>query len=295
MPPDRAPNRSPNESSEAEADARFVEWMRMNLDRGTRHFGLAITGEPVFGWRLRSVGAEATASDGASCWVRVVTEFPEWACGDSWTGNVDAQAVRGISRPRVLDWTEWSEGDWRQVRAEVMDLLPGRVVSGTNDVQRYVALPAAWWADLRRSVDVVGVTPTERMHTDQARVSERTRAAFGIEVRVRQWETVHGDLHWGNLLAPRLGLLDWELWGRGPSGTDAATLFLCSLRVPRLAARVRAVFADMLDSDAGRTAQLIVAARLHARIAGGDFSDLAEPLYRHIRSLGAAPLRSSAT
>jgi len=116
------------------------------------------------------------------------------------------------------------------------------------------------------------------VYTDQARISERTRDAFGAELHVGQWETVHGDLHWENLLAPQLGLLDWELGGRGPAGTDAATLLLHSLLVPTVAKRVHATFGDLLDTDAGQTAQLAVAARLLSRIAGGDYAELTELL-----------------
>ncbi|MGH3832986.1 MAG: phosphotransferase [Pseudonocardiaceae bacterium] len=44
-------------------------------------------------------------------------------------------------------------------------------------------------------------------------------------LQINHWQTVHGDLHWGNLLQPRLGILDWETWGQGPAGTDIATLY----------------------------------------------------------------------
>jgi hypothetical protein len=63
-------------------------------------------------------------------------------------------------------------------------------------------------------------------------------------------------------VGPDFGLLDWEQWGRAPAGTDAATLLADSLVVPELAERVRDVFGDVLDSDAGQLAQLYVAARV---------------------------------
>lgn len=276
----------PDEQTIADADARFTEWMRLNLDRAAEHFGLSLIGEPVFGWRLRTIGAPATGPDGQR-WLRVVTEFPEWAAGDTWTGNLDANTIAGISKPRVLDVLEWDEQNWRHQRTEVLTLLPGVAISPTNELQAALELPDSWWAELRRSIDILRATPTSRTYTDQTRVSERTRDAFGTELRIRQWETVHGDLHWENLLAPSFALLDWELWGRGPAGTDAATLLLYSLLVPGIAQRVHDTFADQLDTDAGRDAQLAVAARLHSRIAGGDFPELAEPLHRHVRGLGA--------
>jgi aminoglycoside phosphotransferase (APT) family kinase protein len=77
---------------------------------------------------------------------------------------------------------------------------------------------------------------------------------------------VHGDLHWNNLLRPELGVLDWEGWGRGPAGTDAATLLHASVLAPATYRVVRSVFAEVLDSPTGRVAQLYAAARLLHRV-----------------------------
>lgn len=274
----------------ADADARFMQWMRLNLDRAADHFRLILIGAPVFGWRLRTIGAPAIGGDGP-VWLRVVTEFPEWAHGDTWTGNTDATALTGIAKPRVVGVHEWDEQNWRHQRAEVLNLLPGTAISPTNQLQAAVELPEAWWADLREGIDALRATPTARTYTTSERVARRTRDIYGTELHVTEWETVHGDLHWENLLAPEFGLVDWELWGRGPAGTDAATLLLYSLLVPEVAERVHDTFADQLDTHAGRTAQLAVAARLLSRIAGGDFPELADPIRAYVRRLGVTPVR----
>lgn len=96
---------------------------------------------------------------------------------------------------------------------------------------------------------------------------------------------MHGDLHWSNLLCPGFALLDWELWGRGPVGTDGATLSCYSLLVPAVAAKVRDLFADKLDSQSGWVAQLYVIARLLRRADGGDHPELREPLLRQATQL----------
>ncbi|MEU7479778.1 hypothetical protein AB0A63_27565 [Lentzea sp. NPDC042327] len=89
-----------------------------------------------------------------------------------------------------------------------------------------VDLPDAWWAELRRTIDVVAATPMDRVGVGQDLVTTRIRHRFGdgISTEVSAWETVHGDLHWSNLMQPEFGLLDREMWGRGPAGVDAATL-----------------------------------------------------------------------
>lgn len=267
------------------SNERFTEWMRANLARAARHFDVTVDGEPVFGWRLRSIGGRVSRAE-TWRWLRVVSDYPQWASGDGWTGNADANALVGIAKPELLDVCEWDD-DGRRQRAELLTLLPGTPVSTTEALHRPVHLPASWWAQLRANLNKLRNTPTGRINADQQTVSRRSIAAFGAEVRVRHWETVHGDLHWANLLSPTLGILDWELWGRGPVGTDAATLYCHSLLVPAVADQVRATFADMLDGPDGRTAQLTVAARMLGRIEGGDYPELEQPLREHIAALDA--------
>lgn len=266
------------------ADEHFASWMYDNLEAAARHFGLTVTGAPVFGWRLRSIGARAEGSQGVR-WLRVVSQEPEWAQGEHWTGTLDANAITGVPKPRVLDVHEWREG--RIQRAEVMTLMPGAPCSPTDALQSDPDLTAEWWSQLRRSTDVLAAAGTERRNADQAKVSQRITERFGdnVDTTVAEWETVHGDLHWSNLLGPDFALLDWELWGRGPAGTDAATLLCYSLLVPAVADRVRALFADKLDSTPGRVAQMFVVARLLRRADGGDHPELREPLERHSAQL----------
>ncbi|WP_413100916.1 phosphotransferase [Streptomyces sp. Inha503] len=268
-----------------EADRRFRIWMRKNLEQAAHHFGLTIAAEPTFGWLLRSIGAPADGTEGRM-WLRVVSERPEWAHGRAWTGNADANALRGLPKPHLLDVYEWAEGDWRRQRAEVLSLLPGTSCSPTADAHPGIAPPPPWWKDLRDAVSRLAETPTDRISIDQDKIDRRVRDAFGdsAEVRIEHWETVHADLHWGNLLIEPLGLLDWELWGRGPVGTDAATLYCYSLAVPDLAQKVRDYF-PVLDTPDGHRAQLYVSARLLHRSGFGDHPHLIEPLRHHARAL----------
>lgn len=264
---------------DTDADATFRNWMRLNLARAAGQFGLSVTGAPVFGWRLRSIGAVAHGPSGAR-WLRVVSEQPQWATGEFWTGNRDANTLTGLPKPVVLASTEWDEAQWRSQRAEVMTLLPGEPCSPTDVARTEIELPDQWWGELRRSLRRLAAAPTTRSAVTQSRVNGLVRAAFGRHrtLRINRWETVHGDLHWSNLLQPQLGILDWELWGKGPAGTDAATLYCYSLLDPDLAHQVRSEFAEVLDSSDGTIAQLWVAAHLLKRIKNsGDFPDRKHP------------------
>lgn len=268
-----------------EADRRFRAWMRKNLQQAAHHFGLTIAGEPTFGWLLRSIGAPADGAQGR-VWLRVLSERPEWAHGNAWTGNADANALHGLPKPRLLDVHEWAEGDWRRQHAEILTLLPGTPCASTADAHPGLDPPPQWWEDLRDTVARLGETPTDRISIDQDKIDLRVRDAFGdcAEVRIERWETVHADLHWGNLLTDPFGLLDWELWGRGPVGTDAATLYCYSLAVPDLAQKVRGCF-PVLDTPDGHRAQLYVTARLLHRAGFGDHPHLVETLRHHGRAL----------
>ncbi|MDX8048593.1 aminoglycoside phosphotransferase [Lentzea sp. BCCO 10_0798] len=268
----------------SEADAQFREWMHENLDRAATHFNLTIIGEPSLGWLDRSISAPVRRID-EQMWLRVVSEDRQWIAGEFWTGNLEANAFTALSKPRVVDVFEWEHG--RHQRAELMTLVPGSPCSRTDALRHTADLPDEWWAELRRTSKLIAAMPTDRVNADQALVTGRMQQQFGNSVNpvVREWETVHGDLHWANLMGPQFGLLDWESWGRGPVGTDAATLLSYSLLVPQTAERVRDTFADVLATDAGLLAQFYVAARLLHRVDRGDHPDLAAPLRRHVDGL----------
>lgn len=169
----------------------------------------------------------------------------------------------------------------------MLTTIAGKPCSPTDMLRGEPKIRDFWWFDLRRALKTLATTPTTRVHADQDRVTFRIRKRFGdsIDTTVTEWATSHGDLHWANLLHTPFGLLDWELWGRAPAGTDTATLLCHSLLVPTTADRIRTLFTDLLSTPTGRVAQLYVIARLLRRIDGGDYPDLAEPLTRHAESL----------
>jgi len=81
-------------------------------------------------------------------------------------GTVDANDVAGIVKPRVLDIYEWSDQDWRDQRTEVMTILPGKPCSPIDALLREQDLQCEWWSALRRSLDTLATTPTQRVNAD---------------------------------------------------------------------------------------------------------------------------------
>jgi hypothetical protein len=263
------------------------EEMDNALHAAAARHGLKVTGHPVYGWRYRSVGAPAATRGGEPRWLRVGTEHTA-DLGPYWTGAADANAVLGVAKPRVVAVEEWPlPGRARWMRVDVSTWLPGTVCSGGEVLRDRLDLTDEWWDDLVRALAAIRATPTSRY--DDCRPREgRVRAQFGDRaadaVRAATARaTQHGDLHWANLMHQPFGLLDWEMWGVHPVGSDEATLYLRSLLVPAVTARIRDLWGDLLDSPAGRAAQLRAAAALLHR--ADEWPDLVGPLREHVTPL----------
>jgi hypothetical protein len=259
--------------------------MRTQLDTAARHFGLAVLGEPMFGWHDRTIGVRASGSDGP-VWLRVSWSQVEWITDDFWTGNQDAADILGVPKPAVLDLFEWGEQGYR-VRAEVLSLVTDAVCAPTPELRTELDLPDHWWTDLRAALDALAIHSTGRAITGQETITNRILAFFGstVDPTIARWTTAHGDLNWSNLTAPNLVILDWESFGTAPAGLDAASLYVLSLLATETAARVHDTFVDLLDAPDGVRSQLHVIGRYLKRIEHGDFPDLADPLHRHARRL----------
>lgn len=270
------------------ADAAHRDLMRRHLERAAPRFGVRVDGEPIWGWRDRSIGARVAGEHG-HWWLRVVREPTAWAGGEFWTGNADAAAITGISKPTLVRYEDYTDQD-AHMRAELMTYLPDGPCSPTPELRHPINLDQSWWQTLRRSLKRLAAWPTDRTCIDQPTVTRRLLAFYGPELdpTVADWATAHGDLHWANLTTPEFHLLDWEGWGTAPVGYDAATLYCYSLLVPGTAGWVHDLAADLLDTRTGRLAQLCVIARLLLRIESGDHLDLAGPLHHHARILLAA-------
>lgn len=259
------------------------------LAKAAAEVDATVVGEPVFGWRERTIGTRIATREGAR-WLRVVSERRQWVGGEFWTGNVDAAVIAGVAKPHVLRYWEWDEGEYR-LRAELMTAVSGHRCSTTPELREPLPLSEAWWHGLHTSLDALASTRTERVHLSQADIAHRLRVFFGDRVAdptVSSWVTAHTDMHWANLMAPQCALVDWEGWGNAPAGFDVATLYLYSLLESGMADRVRTEFAGLLESRDGLLAQLFVTGRMLLRINSGDYPDLAIPLHHNAERVIAA-------
>lgn len=266
----------------------FRAFMRENLAHAAAVLSTEVAGEPVFGWYLRSIGSQVEHAYHGTCWLRVHSEPFATATGESWTGAADAEVITGVAKPRLLAETEWDDhGYGRRQRGELTTFIADQPASMDETVTGALDVPDPWWWDLRRSLDRVAATVTARQRTTQEEITRRLRVFWGDAARseVDHWECAHGDLHWRNLTAPGLVLLDWEMWGLAPRGYDAATLLCHSLLHPPTARRVMEEFSQVLDTPDGRVSQLAVAARILLRAEQGEYDALVQPLHDHVSGL----------
>lgn len=105
--------------------------------------------------------------------------------------------------------------------------------SPTADLRQMADLPEKWWGDLRSAMDQLAAHPTSRGDHDAHAYLQDLSDTYGrpLDLPVPVMRTEHTDLHWANVTAPELWILDWEYWGSAPAGMGAATLYLHSLLV----------------------------------------------------------------
>ncbi|MET9735167.1 hypothetical protein ABZZ79_32380 [Streptomyces sp. NPDC006458] len=225
-----------------------------------RQFEVSASGPEVWGWQGRTLGRRA-----GDCWLRVVSAAVDKAGGRLWEGRATADTAvpRSVSRPRLRGVLDWASAGVAY-RAELTEYVPVHPVTrGTSALARDIALPDAWWSELKSALATLATVPTDRESVRQGWVDRNFRRFLGIDpVQITETTTGHADLHWANLTREPLALLDWENWGRLPVGYDLGLFHAYSLATPATAARIRREFAHVLDTDACRTGELVALAQL---------------------------------
>jgi hypothetical protein len=266
--------------------------MESDRDRLTRHlaqaadrFGVIVEGAMVRGNYNGTAGVRTSGP----AWLRVATRGAEWAKDDMWDGIATATGDRfdDIPMPHLLRSVEWADSDLN-VRADLITYIDQPTV-GTGLVLDHDAdLPGSWWARLHAGLEPLRrIDKTERMAINPRRFEASLRASFGVEIdRDRiDWQVVHGDLHFGNLTAPDLTILDWECWGWAPAGYDAAHLACSAVLQSGIKARVRTEFADVLGTYSGAVAQLVAATKYLRLVEDGEHPEIAAPIRRHTETI----------
>ena len=261
--------------------------MRLAHREAATALGVKATGPTVWGWRGRSLGRRAHHLDHGTCWLRVVSAPVDKAGGKLWEGTAAAATTfRSVRRPALHAVRDHTAGGL-VYRAELTGYIDAPVCSPDPVLRcRPAGLGEVWWQALADDLETIAATPTERTAMRQQWIDRAVPQFVGLPApAITSWSTVHGDLHWANLTAPNLCILDWEGFGRAPTGYDQAILLAYSLPQPETAAEVRRRFAAVLNTEAGRAAQLIVAAELLQSASRGDHPDLVPLLRAQVREV----------
>ncbi|MFB9961656.1 phosphotransferase [Sinosporangium siamense] len=234
----------------------------------------------VWGWRGRTLSRPVSAPEGPA-WLRLACISADQTNMTFWNGTLEADKIlpASVPRPRLRNVYDWTPASWRY-RAELYDHVTVQLASPTAVLRSTPHLPSAWWTALEVVLADIAPIATGRVTIGQAYLDSAMPRFLGtpVDTTVRSWSTAHGDLHFANLCAPTLHVLDWEGWGLAPTGYDAAVLHSYSLLVPAVAARIRDRLAHLLDTPAGRFAELAVITELLEFNARDDNLDLAAPL-----------------
>ncbi|MBL1110573.1 hypothetical protein JK361_39545 [Streptomyces sp. 5-8] len=262
--------------------------MRRAHAAAARKFGVEATGPEVWGWQGRTISRRA-----GRWWLRLLSVPEDKRGGRLWEGTAAADAAlpRSVPRPRLHDLLDWSAGG-QAYRAELTEYvsLPA-LQTGGPVLHSELELPDAWWADLRAALAAIATVATERQAVRQQWVDRNFARFLGIPaIRITDWTTGHGDLHWANLTSAPLVILDWEGWGRLPVGYDIGLLHAYSLTTPATAERIRAQFAHILSTPAGKAGELVALAQLLQVVGRGGHPELAPHLARHAQQLTGMPV-----
>ncbi|MCM2393896.1 hypothetical protein [Streptomyces albipurpureus] len=270
-------------------DAQTAQRMRTAHRRARSALGvrLAPAAREAWGWRGRTLSRPVSAPGGPA-WLRLAGIPANQADLTFWDGPLTAEECvpTAVPRPRLRAHHDWDDPHGRY-RAELYDHTTAPTISSASVLIADPDLPGHWWTALRTALEAVAAVPTSR-HTITQRYLDWAMPRFlgvPLDTGVRSWRTAHGDLHWANLCAPSLQIVDWEGWGLAPAGYDAAMLHTCSLLVPSTAERIRSEFGRLLDTPAGRFAELVTITELLHHVARGDHLPLTAPLHQRAAHL----------
>ncbi|GAA3381312.1 hypothetical protein GCM10020367_72060 [Streptomyces sannanensis] len=177
-----------------------------------RHLQVTPAGAEVWGWQGHTLGRRAGTS-----WLRVVSTPADRQGGRLWEGTALADALvhPSVPRPRLRGLLDWTCGE-HAYRAELTEYVTVPLLTnGSPVLDRDVTLPDTWWNDLRTALTTLATVPTDREAVRQRWIDRNFRRFLGIDpIQIRDYTTGHADLHWANLTAAPLVILDWEGWGR---------------------------------------------------------------------------------
>ncbi|MEU9489069.1 phosphotransferase [Streptomyces decoyicus] len=248
--------------------------------------GVTVEGRRRWGYEGRTLGQKAHHPGHGACWLRLISAPAAQAKGKLWEGTKDAAvAFPGVRKPALYGIHDGTERDGTAYRAELTAFIDSPTCAPEPVLTGPLELSETWRKSLHTDLETIAATPTERVAVRRQWIDRALPQHAGVAAPAEiEWATAHGDCHFANLTTSGPTLLDFEGFGLAPIGYDPALLYAYSLLAPQTADRIRAEF-PILDSRAGHTALLVVAADLLQSASRGDHPELTEPLRTLITSV----------
>jgi hypothetical protein len=262
--------------------------LEMNLSlvarTALRHFGARRIGPVVRGLSGGCIGFRVDFEDGSARWLRLQWLKRNAVNRFNWNGYPAASILVSIPlMPKIFGWHDWNDEN-NSYRAILTEFIDWPVIQPDDPVP----LPESWWQSLIKGLESLSLLQTKRRRVDAASLTNVISQEYGpIPISpINRWITAHGDLHWGNLTAPELRILDWEAWGVAPEGFDISRLMYFSLDHERLRAELLCRFEHVIcTSDFANSLLFQFAARRRGkRLFGRDLrlSSVAEELESYL-------------
>lgn len=198
------------------------------LDIITKEFGWNCEGSPVFGWNQKSISKKATNLKGEVCWIKLIMN----ACLKEWEGEVMAMHLPFSFKPKLISYNDtFFLLTTEYIEEPIFGKKPWLLEKESN-------VSVSFLNSLKQNLSRIHQTPTHRIHSRFDLVKRRIFERWDISLSENEchWQTIHGDLHWSNLT--KNYILDWESWGMGLVGLDAATLVAFSGMYPKIVEKI---------------------------------------------------------
>jgi hypothetical protein len=240
--------------------------------------GVEITGPEVWGWQGRTLSRAADHPEHGACWLRLVSAVYGKEGGKLWDGNLEAARLfPTVNKPPLYGVHDSFRDRWAY-RAELSARVEDPVLSPSPVVSRELDLPEDWFKQVRKDLNTVAGTATDRVAVRQEWIDRAVPTHTGRPApQITDWTCAHGDFHPANIT--RTGtILDWEGFGMAPRNYDVAMLIAYTQLMPNTTQQLRAAFREVFQTSTGREALLVVCADLLQSASRGDHPGLVPAL-----------------
>ena len=238
--------------------------VRGGFKEALERFGCIQENTLRFGWNNLSAGALVT-KDQKKFWLRVQYAPSETVIEDKkWRGFIDAEELKDIPKPKLTEKIDWKREEV-SFRGLLFEYIAEKTASETPLPSERFNPDKGYLTAVRTCLETLATYKTNRVCVRPELLQRKLKDHFnieGISLKEKEWCTIHGDIHWGNITYPNLYVLDWEAWGTGPRAYDPALLLTLSLNNQVLSSALEETFSDILSTKEGYLTQLFVCAEI---------------------------------